>query len=107
MTQPFKWLSNLYMPFDNLDKAYLEKLETYKIGKPQPARNAENPLTIEELTDFNIVGIYTTETAYRSRQPPGKITQDMARKKLTIDFEPLTSHLAKYLDEDCHFVGRQ
>ncbi|HEX2656199.1 MAG TPA: hypothetical protein VHN11_21460 [Xanthobacteraceae bacterium] len=105
--QPFRWLSNLYCPFDNADKAFLQKLGTYKIGKPQIARNSATPLTIDELTDFNIVGIYTTETAYRESAPAGKITQDMARKMLTIDFESLTSHLAKYLDDDYHFIGRQ
>jgi hypothetical protein len=104
--QPYKWLSNLYCPFDTVDAAYLEKLGDYKIGVPRVAKGRDTALTLQELTDFNIVGIYTTAKAFRQRDPD-KITADMARKALKEPWEPLTSHLASYLDEDAHFVGRQ
>lgn len=109
MTEPIKsyrWVTNLYMPFDRLDSAYLAKLEDYKIGAPQVAANRENPLSPDELRDFNIVGIYTTEEAIR-RPNPDKITQQAARNALGVDHTPLEGHLAKYLDKDFHYTGRQ
>lgn len=107
----YRWLTNLYCPFDNTDKAYLAKLEDYKIGAPRRALGEDGQptagsLTLQELQDFNIVGIYTTETALR-KPNPDKITQTMARKALTVVHEPLQGPLASYLDEACHFTGNQ
>lgn len=107
----YRWLTNLYCPFDNTDKAYLTKLEDYKIGAPQRAMDDEGQptptaLTLQQLQDFNIVGIYTTETALR-RHNPDKITQQMARKSLTVVYSPLEGPLSSYLDEACHFTGPQ
>lgn len=104
--QAYRWLTNLYMPFDRVDSDYLAKLEDYKIGAPQVAAARENPLSLDELRDFNIVGIYTTEEAIR-RPNPDKITQTAARNALGVDHTPLEGHLAKYLDANCHYIGRQ
>lgn len=109
--QAFRWLSNMYCPLDRTDKAYLDKLGDYKIGVPQQAYDIDGTLrptslSLDELRDFNIVGIYTTEAAIR-KPNPDKITQDHARAALGADFAPLEGHLAKYLDGDCHFIGRQ
>jgi hypothetical protein len=104
--QPYQWVTNLYLPFDRVDAAWLEKLADYKIGAPAVAKDRETALTKEELADFNIVGIYTTEEAYR-RENPDKITQAMARRVLGAEHSPLQGHLAKYLDGNCRYVGRQ
>jgi len=104
--QAYRWLTNLYMPFDRIDREYLAKLGDYKIGAPQVAATRENPLSPDELRDFNIVGIYTTEEAIR-RPNPDKITQTAARNALGVEHQPLEGHLAKYLDGDCHYTGRQ
>jgi hypothetical protein len=104
--QPYQWVTNLYMPFDLTDFAWLEKLGDYKIGAPAVAKDRETALTPQELADFNIVGIYTTEEAYR-RANPDKITQAMARRVLGAEHTPLLGHLAKYLDGNCRYVGSQ
>lgn len=102
-TQPYQWVTNLYCPFDETDTAWLDKLADYKIGKPQRAKDRPTALTEEQLNDFNIVGIYTTASALRARNPD-KITADMVKRALREEWEPLETQLTKYLDEGAHFV---
>jgi hypothetical protein len=107
----FRWHTNLRCPFSRMDKAFLDHLQDYKIGAPQRAlgedgQPIESGLTLQELHDFNVVGVYTTEEAIR-RPNPDKISQQAARKVLTVDYQPLEGHLSKYVDERGFWTGRQ
>lgn len=86
--QTFRWVTNLYMPFDRTDRNYLAGLKGYKVGAPQVAAR-ETALSLDEMRDFNIVGIYA-------------LGGDRG-----VEHTPLEGHLAKYLDDACHFTGRQ
>lgn len=99
------WLSNMRAPFSVTDQAFLDKLADYKIGAPVAAKDRETAYTVDQLNDFNIVGIYTTPFAL-SAMGDEAFSVAKARAQLSEPHTPLTSHLAKYLDDDLHFRPR-
>lgn len=68
----YRHATNLKVPFDPVDSAFLKALSDYKIGRPVPAMAPEGadwkPLTFEQLLDRGFVGLYTTDEAISAPQ---------------------------------------
>lgn len=101
----YRWLTNLRFPFSPSDSAYLAKLSEYKVGAPIQPKDRETAYTLQQLNDFNVVGIYTTAHALAATGGEA-FTVAKAREQLGDEHTLLESHLSDYLDDDFHLVAR-
>jgi hypothetical protein len=73
----YRHCTNLRTPVDPVDQSFLDALSDFKLGDPIPVKPNElssgTPLTLEELREKGIVGLYTTDAALEKPEVRRKI----------------------------------